>query len=134
MWYSHPTIVQKYLTDIKRLNVYANISDHHLINIILNRITPCLWQVMGHYEDLLSDPSSWKEKLLHVDFITSEFQKKEQDNRTKGQWKEGCLEDRVKLRGGEVRSEKMKSEYIPKDVWDQGKKEGRCMKCGSSNH
>ena len=59
-------------------------TDHHLINIILNGITPRLCQAMAHYEDLRSDPSKWKEKLDHVDFITTEFQKKEQDNRGKG--------------------------------------------------
>ena len=34
--------VQKYLNDIDRLNVYAKMTDHHLINIILNDITPRL--------------------------------------------------------------------------------------------
>ena len=69
--------VQKYLNDIDRLNVYAKITDHHHINIILNSITPRLRQAMAHYEDLRSYPSKWKEKLLHMDFITTEFQKEE---------------------------------------------------------
>ena len=34
--------VQKYLNDIDRLNVYGKMTDHHLINIILNGITPRL--------------------------------------------------------------------------------------------
>ena len=75
---------QKYLNDINRLNVYTKMTDHHLINIILNDITPRLRQAMAHYEDLRSDPSKWKEKLLYMDFITTKFQKKEQDNRSKG--------------------------------------------------
>ena len=49
--------VQKYLNDIDRLNVYAKMTDHHLINIILNGITPRLCQAMADYEDLRSDPS-----------------------------------------------------------------------------
>ena len=56
---------------------------HDLINIILNGITSYLRQTMAHYEDLCSDPSKWKSKLLHMDFITTEFQKKEQDRRSR---------------------------------------------------
>ena len=69
--------VQKYLNDIDRLNVYAKITDHHLINIILNGFTSRFRQSRAHYKDLPSDPSRWKEKLLHMDFITTDFQKKE---------------------------------------------------------
>ena len=68
---------------------------HHLINIILNYITPCLHQAMAHYEDLRSDPSKWKEKLRQLDFITTEFQKKEQDNRSKCERKKRSLEERI---------------------------------------
>ena len=68
--------VRKYLNDIDRLNVNAKMTDYHLINIILNSITPRLRQAMAHYNDLRSKPSKWKEKLLHMDFITIEFQKK----------------------------------------------------------
>ena len=39
---TQPGTVQKYLNDIDRLNVYTKITDNHLINIILNDITPCL--------------------------------------------------------------------------------------------
>ena len=89
-------------------------TDHHLINIILNGITPRLRQAMAHYEDLRSDPSKWKAKLLYMDFIISKFQKKEQDNRSKGQGKKRSLEERVQLKGGEVGSEKKKGEFVPK--------------------
>ena len=34
--------VHKFLNDIDRLIVYAKMTDHHVINIILNRITPRL--------------------------------------------------------------------------------------------
>ena len=76
-------------------------TDHHLINIILNGISPDLRQAMAHYEDLRYDPSKWKEKLLHMDFITTEFQQKEEDNRSKGQGKKHGLDERIQLRGGE---------------------------------
>ena len=38
------------------------------------------------------------------------------------------------MRGGETGSEKKKGEFVPKDVWDKRKEEGRCMKCGRSNY
>ena len=126
--------VQKYLNDIYRLNVYAKMTDHHHINIILNSITPRLRQAMANYEDLRSDPSKWKEKVLHMDFITTEFQKKEQNNRSKSQGKKRGLDERIQLRGEESGNEKKKSEFVPKEVWDKRKIEGRCMKCGRSNH
>ena len=69
-----------------------------------------------------------------MDFITTEFQKKEQDNRSKGQGKKRRLDERIQLRGGESGSEQKKDEFVPKEVWDKRKIEGRCMKCGRSNH
>ena len=51
--------IQKYLNDINRLNVCGKMTDHHLINLILNVITPRLRQAMAYYEDLRSDPSNW---------------------------------------------------------------------------
>ena len=75
-----------------------------------------------------------KEKLLCMDFIITEFQKKEQDNRSKGQGKKRGLDERIQLRGGESGSEKKKVEFVPKEVCDKRKTEGRCMKCGRSNH
>ena len=108
--------VQKYLNYIDRLNVCAKMTDHHLINIVLNGITPRLLQAMSHYEDLYSDPSKWKEKLLHMDFITTEFQKKEQDNRSKCQGKKRGLDERIQLRVGEPGSEKKKRKFVTKKV------------------
>ena len=126
--------VQKYLNDIDRLNIYTKMTDHHLINIILNGNTPRLRQCMAHCEDLRSDPFKWKEKLLRMDFITTEFHKKEQDNRSQGQGKKCGLDEGIQLREGESASEKKKGEFVPKEVWDKQKIEGRCMKCGRSNH
>ena len=93
--------VQKYLNDINKLNVYAKMTDHHLIHIILNSITSRLCQAMAHYKDHHSDPSKWKEKLLHIDFNTLKFPKNEQDNRSKGQGNKCGLDERIQLRGGE---------------------------------
>ena len=73
-------------------------------------------------------------KLLYIDFITTEFQKKEQDNRSKSQGKKRSLDERIQLRGVDSDSEKKKSKFVPKKVWDKRKIEGRCMKCGRSNH
>ena len=120
--------VQKYLNNIDRLNVFAEMTNHHLVNIIWNGITPRLRQAIAHYEDLRSDPSKCKKKLLQMDFITTKFHKKEQDNRSKGQGKNCSLDDRIQLRGGETGSEKKKGEFVPKDVWDKRKEEERCMK------
>ena len=69
-----------------------------------------------------------------MDFITTEFQKKEQDNRSKGQRKKRSLDKGIQLRGGETGSEKKKGEVVQKVVWDKLKEGGRCMKCGRSNH
>ena len=38
------------------------------------------------------------------------------------------------MREGEAGSEKKKGEFVLKEVWDKRKEEGRCMKCGRSNH
>ena len=84
--------VQKYLNDMDRLKVYAKMTDHHLINIILKSITTRLHQAMALYEDLFADLSKWKEKVLHMDFITTEFQKKKQDNKSKDYGKKRGLD------------------------------------------
>ena len=111
--------VQKYLNDIDRLNVYTKMANHHLINLILKGIMPCLRQGRAHYEDLRSDPSKWKEKLLHMNFITTEFQKKEQDNKREGQGNKHSLDERIQLRGGESGNERKKGDFVPKEVWDK---------------
>ena len=65
--------MQKYVNNIDRHNVCAKMTDYHLINIISNHITTRLRQAMAYYEDLRSDQSKWKEKVLHMDYITSNF-------------------------------------------------------------
>ena len=69
-----------------------------------------------------------------MDFITTKFQKKKQDDRSKGQGKKHSLDERIQLRGGELGSEKKKGEFVTKEVWEKRKEEGRCMKCGRNNH
>ena len=66
--------------------------------------------------------------------MTIEFQKKEQDNRSKGRGKKHGVDERIQLRGGESGSEKKKDEFIPKEVWNKRKIEVRCIKCGRNNH
>ena len=48
--------VQKYLNNIDRRNVHANMTDYHLIIIILNGSTPVLRQGVTHYGDPHADP------------------------------------------------------------------------------
>ena len=104
------------------------------MNIILNDITPRLCQAIAHCEDLHSAPCKWKEELLHIDFITTEFQNREQDNRSKG-WRKKCgLEEGVQVRRKESSGEKKKREFVLKEVCDKRILEGRYMKCGRNNH
>ena len=51
-----------------------------------------------------------------MDYITIEFQKKEQDYRSKSQGKKRGLDEHIQLRGGESGSEKKKGEFVPKEV------------------
>ena len=91
-------------------------TDHHLINIIWNGITLHLCQAMAHYEDLRCDPSNWNKKLPDVNFITTEFQKKKQDNKSKCQRKKWGLEEQAQLRGEESGGEKKEGEFVLKEV------------------
>ena len=54
-----------------------------------------------------------------MDFITTNFQKKEQDHRSKGQEKKRGLNKRIQLIGEEVGSEKKNKEFVLKEVWDK---------------
>ena len=49
--------VQRYLNDIDRLNVYANMTDHQLKSLILNVITAHLHQAIAHYDSFHINPS-----------------------------------------------------------------------------
>ena len=66
-------IVKKYLNKIDRVNVYSSITDHHVINILLNAITTCLCYVIFYYKDLCSGTYKYKDKLSNMDFTTTEL-------------------------------------------------------------
>jgi len=85
--------VQKYLNDLDKLNVYVEMTDHHLINIILNSIPSCLRLAMAHYEDLRSNPMRWKQKLLEMDVATMEFHHKDSNAKNKEKGKKHSFED-----------------------------------------
>ena len=68
-----------------------------------------------------------------MDFVTTKFQKKEQDKRSKDQGKRRSLKETVQLTEGESGSEKKKGELFPKEVWDKHKVEGRGMKYETIN-
>src|SRR5258706_8087622 len=125
--------VQQYLNELNILNVDAGMTDHHLINIILNGIPSRLRLAMAHYENLHPDPPAWRKKLLEMDVATTEFQQKDQKGKDKG--KKRGLEDKVQMRGGEAGEKKKKEgEYIPKDIWEKRRREGRCLGCGRKGH
>ena len=56
-----------------------------------------------------------------MDYINTQFQKKEQDNRRKGQGKKRGLDERIQLRGGESGSEKKKARFVEIELWDKRK-------------
>ena len=47
--------VQQYVNNIHWVDIYVSKTTYHLINIILNYITPYLPQAMVHYEDVYAD-------------------------------------------------------------------------------
>lgn len=69
-----------------------------------------LRQTMTHYEDLHIDPFLWNGKLLHMDFITIELQKKVENKKSKGSRKKRSLKKNIQLREGD---NKKKGEFLP---------------------
>ena len=51
-----------------------------------------------------------------MDYITTEIQKKEQDNRSKGQGTKHGLDERIQLRGGEAGRDNKKGQFVAKEV------------------
>ena len=51
-----------------------------------------------------------------MNFITTKFQKKEQDNRSMGYGKKRGLDERIQLRGGASGSERKRGDCVPKEV------------------
>jgi len=127
--------VQKYLNDLDRLNMYAEMTDHHLINIILNGIPSRLRLVMAHYEDLRSNPMKWKQKLLEMDVATTEFHHQDSNAKNKDKGKKHLFDDRIQLRGGDEPEYKLSFEETVSDTTkDKGRKEERCIKCDRKGH
>ena len=124
----HTGAVQKYLNKIDRLKGHAKLTEHHVININLNSVTPRLCQAMAFYKDHCSNPFKWKQKLLHMDVITTKFPKQEQDNKSKSQEKMCTLEYQVQLKEAEAGRKKKKSEFVQREVWDQRKVRARYRK------
>ena len=68
--------VQDYLNEIYRLNTYAKIPERAMINIIINKLTGSLRPSMVYYEHLRENPDEWRKKLVRMDIITTEFQRR----------------------------------------------------------
>jgi hypothetical protein len=109
-------------------------TDHHLINIVLNGIPSRLRQAMAHYENLRATPADWRQKLLEMDVVNTEFQHKDRHATGKDKGKKRSHEDQIQLRGGEAEKKKFVEELVPIPKKEKRKREGRCMKCGMSNH
>jgi len=127
--------VQKYLNDLDKLNVYTEMTDHHLINIILNGIPSRLRLAMAHYEDLRSNPMRWKQKLLEMDVATTEFHHKDSNAKNEDKGKKHSFEDRTQLkRGDEPKDKPTFGESVFNSTKDKRRKEERCIKCGRKGH
>ena len=132
--------VQDYLHEIYRLNTYAKIPDRAMINTIINKVTGPLRRSMARYEHLRQNPDEWSKQLVHMDIITTEFQRRDKHPRqddSKERSKEGTFEDRIKLKVGsehKTKSSANKRDFVPQDQIDSGKKESHCFKCGRKHH
>lgn len=131
--------VRDYLTDVDRLNSYAAIPDRQLINIIISNLSPRLRTAMAHYENLRNNPAAWRQKLIEMDITDIEFhnrgrqQPQSESRRDRG--KKRTFEERVHLKERDVerRAEKDES-WVSQAKKEKRKSEGRCMRCGMSNH
>jgi len=132
--------VQDYLTEVDRLNSYARIPDHQLINIMIFNLSITLRMAMAHYENLRDTTPQWRQKLIEMDIINKEFQTSNrpplqpQHNQIMQQGKKGSFKDRIHLREGAERSGDKDKEWIPAEQKDNRRKNGRCVRCGMSNH
>lgn len=93
--------------------VYANMTDNHIINIVLNG-TPCYFRiVMAHYQNLRATPIEWRRKLQEMDIINNKIQHKGREFQSKDKGKKGSFECVVQLKGGEAEKENPKGELVP---------------------
>ena len=129
--------VQHYLTKVDRLNSYAAIPDWQLINILINRINHKLREAMANYEHLRSTPAAWRDRLIKMDIIGTEFRSRDKDqgkDKKRDYNGNGKLEDRISLRGGSVPSTNEKAPRVPSPVVRKRRQEERCLKCGRKGH
>ena len=128
--------VQHYLTEVDRLNSYANIPDRQLINIMINGINHKLREAMAHYEHLRSDPAAWRDRLVKMDITSTEFRTRDRDHgrdRKRNHHGETKLEDRISLRGGATTFTNERPR-VPESTIQKRKQEDRCFKCGKKGH
>ena len=136
--------VQDYLANIDRLNAYAQISDSELVRIILIGIKPELRRNMAHYESYRKEPIKWRKRLVEMDISTTELRTSTRtyNERTSGnerfRTEQLNSNDRRRVNSNTALSTKSttSSEYpkLPESVVTKRKIEGRCLKCGKSNH
>ena len=112
-----------------------------MINIIINKLTGPLRRSMTHYEHLRENPEERRKQLVGMDIITTGFQRRDKHPRqddSKDRGKTRTFEDRVQLRGGPEKKDRpqqnSEGERVPYEVKEKLKKDGRCFKCGMSNH
>ena len=133
--------VQDYLNEIDRLNTYAKIPDRAMINIIITKLSGPLRRSMAHYEHLRDNPDEWRKQLVRMDIITTEFQRRDKHPRqddNKDRSKKRTFEDRIQLQGKSEKKDRpqynSEGDRVPHEVKEKRKKDGRCFKCGMSNH
>lgn len=127
--------VQKYLNDLDRLNQYTDLSDNHLINIILNGIPLRLGLAMAYYEDLRMNPAQCKQKLIEIDVAIIHLQQKDTQAKHKDKGYKRSFEDRVQLPGRDPQPPTAtRTERVPDTVKEKRKSEGCCIKDGRKGY
>jgi len=94
--------MRDYLTKLDSLNAYAAIPEKQLINIILNGLTTKFRSHMAHYEHLRATPTEWRQRLIEMNIIGTEFSARNQQSTYKPTSKKCGREEApiTSLRGG----------------------------------
>lgn len=124
--------VQDYLSNLDRLNTYAQISDLQLIQIILMALKPDVRSSMAHYEHLRSNPIEWRRKLVEMDVADSQL--KELSTTIPHDRKRPATAISTIHSRTERPLVPHQSTWISDDIIKKRKSEGRCTKCGRSGH
>ena len=112
-----------------------------MINIIVNKLIGTLCRRMADYTYLRENADEWRKELVHMDFITTEFQSRnlhlrQDDSGDRG--KKHTVEDRVHVQETLQKKDRPQShsegDRVPREVKYKSNKEGRYCKCGMSNH